>query len=49
MELAKNEVPAMVKAFVEEEIEVFGIKEVSKTLEDRFLEVTADKGAIDHD
>jgi hypothetical protein len=23
---------------------VFGIREVSKTLEDRFLEVTADKG-----
>jgi ABC-2 type transport system ATP-binding protein len=49
MELAKNEVPAMVKAFVEEEIQVFGIREVSKTLEDRFLEVTADKGGKDHD
>lgn len=49
LELAKENVPAMVKKFVEEDIQVFGIKEVSKTLEDRFLEVTADKGAIDHD
>lgn len=49
MELAKKEVPEMVKAFVEEEIQVFGIREVSKTLEDRFLEVTSDKGAIEHD
>ncbi|MFB3160655.1 ABC transporter ATP-binding protein [Neobacillus sp. 179-J 1A1 HS] len=49
LELTKEVVPALVKKFVEEDISVFGIKEVSKTLEDRFLEVTADKGAIDHD
>lgn len=49
VELPKNEVPSMVKMFVEEEIQVFGIREVSKTLEDRFLEVTADKGAVNHD
>lgn len=49
LELQKENVPAMVKEFVGEDIQVFGIKEVSKTLEDRFLEVTADKGAIDHD
>ncbi|MDQ0975725.1 ABC-2 type transport system ATP-binding protein [Neobacillus niacini] len=48
LELTKEDVPSMVKKFVEEDIQVFGIKEVSKTLEDRFLEVTADKGAIDH-
>ena len=35
----------MVKMFVEEDIQVYGIKEVSKTLEDRFLEVTSEKGA----
>jgi ABC-2 type transport system ATP-binding protein len=45
LELPKENVPAMVKLFVEEDIQVFGIKEVSKTLEDRFLEVTADKEA----
>jgi ABC-2 type transport system ATP-binding protein len=49
LELTKEVVPALVKMFVEEDIQVFGIKEVSKTLEDRFLEVTADKGVIDHD
>ncbi|MEH7273629.1 ABC transporter ATP-binding protein [Neobacillus vireti] len=49
LELPKKEVPEMVKLFVEEDIQVFGIKEVSKTLEDRFLEVTSDKGAPDHD
>lgn len=49
LELPKENVPDMVKLFVEEDVQVFGIKEVSKTLEDRFLEVTSDKGAIDHD
>ena len=49
LELTKEVVPELVKMFVEEDIQVFGIKEVSKTLEDRFLEVTADKGAMDHD
>lgn len=49
LELPREEVPAIVKVFVEEDIQVFGIKEVSKTLEDRFLEVTSDKGAADHD
>jgi ABC-2 type transport system ATP-binding protein len=44
LELTKEVVPELVKMFVEEDIQVFGIKEVSKTLEDRFLEVTADKG-----
>ena len=49
LELPKEDVPAMVKKFVEEDIQVYGIKEVSKTLEDRFLEVTSDKGAADLD
>jgi ABC-2 type transport system ATP-binding protein len=43
-EIAKGEVPKLVNLFVSEEIQIFGIKEVSKTLEDRFLEVTGDKG-----
>ncbi len=49
LEIPKNEVPAMVKGFVENDIQVFGIKEVSKTLEDRFLELTSDKGVLKHD
>ncbi|MCM2531542.1 ABC transporter ATP-binding protein [Neobacillus pocheonensis] len=45
-ELPKEEIPNLVKLFVGEEIQVFGIKEVAKTLEDRFLEVTSEKEAI---
>ncbi|MFF2447672.1 ABC transporter ATP-binding protein [Neobacillus sp. NPDC058068] len=45
VELPKIEIPNIVKVFVQEDIKVFGIKEVAKTLEDRFLEVTAEKGA----
>jgi ABC-2 type transport system ATP-binding protein len=45
VELAKIEIPNIVKVFVQEDIKVFGIKEVAKTLEDRFLEVTSEKGA----
>ncbi|WHY84836.1 ABC transporter ATP-binding protein [Neobacillus novalis] len=45
VELPKKEIPNIVKVFVQEDIKVFGIKEVAKTLEDRFLEVTSEKGA----
>lgn len=45
VELAKIEIPNIVKVFVQEDIKVFGVKEVAKTLEDRFLEVTSEKGA----
>ncbi|MGX6442867.1 ABC transporter ATP-binding protein [Neobacillus sp. K501] len=48
VELPKEEVPNVVKMFVADNIQIFGIKEVSKTLEDRFLEVTADKGGDHH-
>jgi ABC-2 type transport system ATP-binding protein len=44
VEIAKAEVPKLVNLFVSVDIQIFGIKEVSKTLEDRFLEVTGDKG-----
>ncbi|MEH7250549.1 ABC transporter ATP-binding protein [Neobacillus niacini] len=49
VELPKKEVPDIVKMFVEEDIQLFGIREVTKTLEDRFLEVTSDKGALKRD
>jgi ABC-2 type transport system ATP-binding protein len=48
MELPKEEVPTVVKTLVEDNIQIFGIKEVAKTLEDRFLEVTAEKGGDHH-
>jgi ABC-2 type transport system ATP-binding protein len=46
VKLSKEEIPNLVKAFVAEDIQVYGIKEVAKTLEDRFLEVTAEKEAV---
>jgi ABC-2 type transport system ATP-binding protein len=46
--LKKEEIPQIVKMFVEGNIDLYGINEVSKTLEDRFLEVTAEKGADKH-
>jgi ABC-2 type transport system ATP-binding protein len=48
VELAKEEIPEAVKLFVEAGIQVFGIRETSKTLEDRFLEVTSEKEAVSH-
>lgn len=43
-QLPKEDIPKVVNMLVQENIQIFGIKEVAKTLEDRFLEVTADKG-----
>jgi ABC-2 type transport system ATP-binding protein len=45
VELDKEEIPHLIKLFVSEEIDIFGVKEVAKTLEDRFLEVTSEKEA----
>lgn len=45
VEMGKEEIPHLVKLLAAEEISVFGIKEVAKTLEDRFLEVTSEKEA----
>jgi ABC-2 type transport system ATP-binding protein len=47
-ELSKEAIPEVVKLFVDSEVQVFGIKEVAKTLEDRFLEVTSEKEAVSH-
>ena len=33
----------MVKLLVESQINIYGIEEITKTLEDRFLEVTGEK------
>lgn len=47
-ELPKEAIPEVVKLFVDAEVQIFGIKEVAKTLEDRFLEVTSEKEAVSH-
>ncbi|MBO0960760.1 ABC transporter ATP-binding protein [Neobacillus sp. MM2021_6] len=44
--LPKEEIPNLVKKLVSEDIQVFGIRETAKTLEDRFLEVTSEKEAV---
>ncbi|WP_433751273.1 ABC transporter ATP-binding protein [Falsibacillus pallidus] len=38
--LLKEQVPAIIKILVENEVDVFGVKAIAKSLEDRFLEVT---------
>ncbi|WP_223591223.1 ABC transporter ATP-binding protein [Neobacillus bataviensis] len=48
VEVSKEEIPQLIKILVNEDIKVFGIKEVAKTLEDRFLEVTKEKEAATH-
>jgi len=40
----KEQIPELVKLLVSKEFSIYGIREVSKTLEDRFLEVTNEKG-----
>lgn len=47
VQLKKEEVPDAVKDLVEAGIQIFSIKEATKTLEDRFLEVTSEKGGIE--
>ncbi|MCS0670920.1 ABC transporter ATP-binding protein [Cytobacillus firmus] len=42
--LVREDIPEMIKAFVREDMEIFAVREVAKTLEDRFLEVTEYKG-----
>ena len=46
VELSKEEIPNLVKNLVSKDIQIFGIKETAKTLEDRFLEVTSEKEAV---
>jgi ABC-2 type transport system ATP-binding protein len=46
--ILKEQVPNMVKLLVENQIAIYGIQEVTKTLEDRFLEVTGKKEETVH-
>lgn len=47
-EIRKEEIPQIVRKLTEENIQIFGIKEVSKSLEDRFLEVTEEREVALH-
>ncbi|MBU8770251.1 ABC transporter ATP-binding protein [Cytobacillus oceanisediminis] len=42
--LVRDEIPEMINEFVRENMKIFAVREVTKTLEDRFLEVTEYKG-----
>jgi ABC-2 type transport system ATP-binding protein len=46
--MAKEQVPEMVKLLVGNQISIYGIKEMTKTLEDRFLEITGEKKGNSH-
>jgi ABC-2 type transport system ATP-binding protein len=46
--LLKEDIPLLINNLVHHNIEIYEIKEVSKTLEDRFLEVTGQKGELSH-
>lgn len=46
--IAKEQVPSIVKKLVEHEVSIYEIKEMTKTLEDRFLEITGEKKGNNH-
>lgn len=41
--ISKEQIPGIVKLLVENHIDIFRVQEVTKTLEDRFLEITREK------
>ncbi|MED3549105.1 ABC transporter ATP-binding protein [Cytobacillus praedii] len=47
--LKKEKVPEVIKRLVNQDLQIYGVKEIAKTLEDRFLEVTSQKGELIHD
>jgi len=46
--LKKEDIPLVMKELIMADFQIYGVKEVSKTLEDRFLEVTENKEAAVH-
>ncbi|WP_147532460.1 ABC transporter ATP-binding protein [Bacillus marasmi] len=42
--IAKELIPDIIKAFVHTDLKVYGVRELTKTLEDRFLEITKGDG-----
>ena len=46
--LTKEQVPDVIRALVEAGVQIFSVMPVAKTLEDRFLEITNDKGEVVH-
>lgn len=48
IDMTKDEIPDLVRWCVTNNIEVYGVSPATKTLEDRFLEVTSEEGAATH-
>ncbi|MGG3915620.1 ABC transporter ATP-binding protein [Bacillus sp. es.034] len=46
--LTKEQVPDVIRALVEADVQIYSVMPVAKTLEDRFLEITNDKGEVMH-
>ncbi|WP_374057040.1 ABC transporter ATP-binding protein [Rossellomorea sp. FM04394] len=46
--LTKEQVPNVIRALVEADVQIYSVMPISKTLEDRFLEITNDKGEVVH-
>ncbi|MEI5905721.1 ABC transporter ATP-binding protein [Bacillus spongiae] len=48
IQLEKEQIPEVIKVLVENELSIFSITRAAKTLEDRFLEITKEKGETLH-
>ncbi|WP_226673672.1 ABC transporter ATP-binding protein [Rossellomorea aquimaris] len=46
--LTKEQVPDVIRALVEADVQIYSVMPIAKTLEDRFLEITNDKGEVVH-
>lgn len=44
VKMTKEDIPELVKVLAQQDIQIFGVKEVLKSLEDRFLEITREVG-----
>ncbi|MBP2240535.1 ABC-2 type transport system ATP-binding protein [Cytobacillus eiseniae] len=47
--LTREKIPGIIKEIVSHDIQIYSVKEVNKTLEDRFLELTSKKEGLSHD
>ncbi|MGG0716368.1 ABC transporter ATP-binding protein [Robertmurraya massiliosenegalensis] len=46
--ISKEEIPSVVKTLVHDDISIYGIEEITQTLEERFLEITKEKEGVAH-
>lgn len=46
--LTKEQVPNVIRALVDADVQIYSVMPIAKTLEDRFLEITNEKGEVVH-